>query len=90
MVKGNGIFVHIKNSIMPYSKVYESFNVAEFQLVKHALASAKIDFVVWNEAVLQTGAGFGGMHGARLLVHKEELDKATEVLEKFDFLDEEE
>ncbi len=75
---------------MPYQKVYESFNVAEFQLVKHALTTAGIDFVVWNEAVLQTGAGFGGSHGARLLVHKEEMHKAHEVLEKFNFLDEEE
>ena len=46
---------------MPYKKVYESFNIAEFQLVKHAIATAGLDFVVWNEAVLQTGLGIGGM-----------------------------
>ena len=71
---------------MPYKKIYESFNVAEFQLVKHALKNGEVNFVVWNESVLQSGLGLGGAHGARVLVHQDDMKKAKGILEEFDFI----
>jgi len=71
---------------MDYIDIYESFNVAELQLIKHALASGDIEFKVFNEILLQAGnAEAMGYSGARIQVHILQVADANRILRELGF-----
>lgn len=71
---------------MDYIDIYESFNVAELQLIKHALASEDIEFKVFNETLLQAAnAEAMGYSGARIQVHIMQVAEANRILREHGF-----
>ncbi|MEM8526967.1 MAG: DUF2007 domain-containing protein [Bacteroidota bacterium] len=71
---------------MDYIDIYESFNVAELQLIKHALENENIEFKVFNEILLQTGnAEAMGYSGARIQVHIMQVADANQILRELGF-----
>ncbi|MEM9887255.1 MAG: hypothetical protein AAF849_15285 [Bacteroidota bacterium] len=66
---------------MQYIEIYESFNIAELQLIKHALEKEQIDFKVQNETLLQLGnVEAMGFRGAGVKVEVLDAGKAKQVL----------
>ena len=71
---------------MDYIDIYESFNVAELQLIKHALTNENIEFKVFNETLLQAGnAEAMGYSGARIQVHIMQVAEANRILREHGF-----
>ncbi|MEL6944257.1 MAG: hypothetical protein AAFO82_16470 [Bacteroidota bacterium] len=71
---------------MDYIDIYESFNVAELQLIKHALANEEVEFKVLNEILLQAGnAEAMGYNGARVQVHIMQVAEANRILRELGF-----
>ena len=71
---------------MEYIEIHESFNIAELQLIKHALEHDNIDFKIWNETLLQTGnVEAMGYSGARVKVNPLQVGSAKEILAKIVF-----
>lgn len=71
---------------MDYIDIYESFNVAELQLIKHALSNEDIEFKVFNEILLQAGnAEAMGYSGARIQVHIMQVAEANRILREHGF-----
>ncbi|MEM6700689.1 MAG: DUF2007 domain-containing protein [Bacteroidota bacterium] len=71
---------------MDYIDIYESFNVAELQLIKHALKSENIEFKVFNETLLQAAnAEAMGYSGARIQVHVMQVAEANRILREHGF-----
>lgn len=65
--------------------VYEAYDLAELQLIKHAFANADLDFRVLDELSLQTGnAAVMGYSGARVQVTSGRAGLARELLRELE------
>ena len=65
--------------------VYEAYDLAELQLIKHAFANAELDFRVLDELSLQTGnAAVMGYSGARVQVPSDRAGLARELLRELE------
>ncbi|MEM0994027.1 MAG: hypothetical protein AAGI49_13395 [Bacteroidota bacterium] len=71
---------------MQYIEIYESFNIAELQLIKHALKNEGIDFKVQNETLLQLGnVEAMGYRGAGIKVDVLHATRARQILSQSGF-----